>query len=59
MKDPKEKFLNQGGKIFEQSKKIEEAKRNMLECEDNAVNIQRELYRNGNILANSLKNVFY
>jgi len=57
LKDPKEKFLKDGTKIYDQNKKIEEAKRNMLECEGTAVDIQRELYKNTGTLEKSLKNV--
>lgn len=57
MKNPKERFLNEGGKIYSQTKKIEEAKRNMLECEDTAINVQRELHKNTGTLEKAIKNV--
>ena len=49
--------MKDGTKIYDQNKKIEEAKRNMLECEGTAVDIQRELYKNTGTLEKSLKNV--
>lgn len=57
MKNPKERFLNEGGKVYSQTKKIEEAKKNMLECEDTAINIQRELHKNTGTLEKAIKNV--
>jgi hypothetical protein len=56
-KDQKERFLSEGGKIYGQTKKIEEAKKNMLECEGTAINIQRELHKNTVTLERAITNV--